>query len=501
MAQIFQDINLNGNDAIQLKFNPITTPEPVPADEFAKIVTWDGTGAYPEFTSGEGIYSCDTMLNWNKILDANDVDVSITGDTVVKRDSNGQIQVPLTPSNPSDLISLSYLNTKLASGINIRGTFSQTGPSHYPKANATAAVGGLQIGSSQGAFIAKGDSWRITGGGFIMGQPTGEHLENGDMVIALVDMAGNNDSDWIVISKNFDQATTTDSGIVKYTTAANLVDRITASGVTDSVMTPERYAVDVHQGFTATTTEYGTVMVGESTDVLNRTNALANTMDALPTNLVVNAMDNLIATGADAGSVMLATSTDVLNRTNAALNTSDTLTPNTTLQAIENITATIGDAGSIILAEMSDVVDYASLSANTTDVMTPKLMLDAINAIVATETNPGFVKKYEMGDLANTATAANNDDDYMSPFGMYTLMQNSNVTIHTKFTISGLGGTVTVNDTTVADIASIKCFDSAGEIAFVSIDSMTNVGSNVEIVFSTTSAVFSGAMSVIYLWS
>ncbi|MCK5919391.1 MAG: hypothetical protein KAG66_00515 [Methylococcales bacterium] len=158
--------------------------------------------------------------------DLNEATHLATADKLVKRDGNGNITVPLTPANPTDAVSASYVDGLIATGMKIVGSTDASTNPDYPAAKT-------------------GEAYVITVAGRI-GGGSGELVEVGDMVVASADNVGGDEAavgtSWFVIQANLDQATEVKAGKIRIATAAEV-----AAGVsTDTAVTPATMATYVN---------------------------------------------------------------------------------------------------------------------------------------------------------------------------------------------------------------------------------------------------------------
>jgi len=156
----------------------------------------------------------------------NDATHLATAGKLVKRDSNGNITVPLTPINPTDAVSASYVDGLIATGMKIVGSTDASANPDYP----SATVGEVYVITVAG---------RIGGG-------SGELVEVGDMVVASADNVGGDEAavgdSWFVVQANLDQATEVRAGKIRIATAAEV-----AAGLsTDTAVSPASMAIYVN---------------------------------------------------------------------------------------------------------------------------------------------------------------------------------------------------------------------------------------------------------------
>jgi len=128
-----------------------------------------------------------------------------------------------------------YIDNILTSGIRIRGSFEIVrvpdigggfinGEAEYPKGDASLSIGGIQVGngSAPELTIKEGDAWYISNAGGTMG---GKLVNVGDLVIALVNNANNNDNEWLILESNISNATETTVGKTRIATSQEVLDR------------------------------------------------------------------------------------------------------------------------------------------------------------------------------------------------------------------------------------------------------------------------------------
>jgi hypothetical protein len=132
-----------------------------------------------------------------------------------------------------------YVDNKLSGinsgGIIIKGTLDiVTNPAQYPKGDSSEAVNAIQIGNGSGLNVKAGDAWYIINGDGNIGPITSLTVNTGDLLIALVDNAANQHSDWLILERNINYSTEVSSGITSIATQTEV-----NTGTNDSkIVTP-----------------------------------------------------------------------------------------------------------------------------------------------------------------------------------------------------------------------------------------------------------------------
>lgn len=185
---------------------------------------------------------------FNDLLNATN---AATPNTIAERDAAGDISfnaistndisIINAPVNPTDGVNKQYVDNLITSGLTIKGGIDCSLNPNYP-----AGV--------------VGDGWYVTVAG-IIGGASGEVVEIGDMIIAVIDNAGGTDAvvgaSWIILQDNIGAATETVGGYIRISTQAE-----TDAGLDDTTaITPlklatyvaaltsnDKFAVDIGDG-------------------------------------------------------------------------------------------------------------------------------------------------------------------------------------------------------------------------------------------------------------
>lgn len=246
---IYSDVEFNKNLLYGAGIQTITDGSNAPSSPVeSQLVYFDGTTPGGDFTSllGEGLYFHNGS-NWRQMIPSNQVSTAATVDLIPRRITGGQITVPATPTNNTDATSKQYVDGLVAGLIDLRGSFDiTTNPADYPTGDAGNAVNATQVGDGSGPSltIAKGDAWYIVGGTGTIGPATSITVEDGDLLVALVDNATNAHADWIILNTNLNivSATETEAGIVELATQAE-----TDAGTNDTTaVTPLKLATYIN---------------------------------------------------------------------------------------------------------------------------------------------------------------------------------------------------------------------------------------------------------------
>jgi hypothetical protein len=140
-------------------------------------------------------------------------------------DPDGTFSAPSNTKVPSTQAVVTYISNLIASGTRIRGSVTLTTASTYPVGLASAYVSGTQVGNGSGASntVKSGDAWYAQNTAYYQMGPTATNLViKNDLIIALVDGAGNTDAGWLVLASNIDLATTSVPGIMLLATLAKI---------------------------------------------------------------------------------------------------------------------------------------------------------------------------------------------------------------------------------------------------------------------------------------
>ncbi len=162
---------------------------------------------------------------------------SNTASTIVQRDATGNFSanditandVQITGASGSwtanSAVNKSYVDNLVAGGIKIIAVIDCSTEPNYPSATV-------------------GDAWHVSVAGKI-GGASGEVVEVGDMIVAVNTSAGGTEasvgSDFIIMQKNIDDASTTVAGVIRI---ATLVE-VGVGTATDVAVTPEGLAQEI----------------------------------------------------------------------------------------------------------------------------------------------------------------------------------------------------------------------------------------------------------------
>lgn len=499
MLDFRNDLNINGNSINNARVHPIQAGDPVPAPSFGTVASYSGvTGpAYVVFGDGEGLYFHDGT-NWNKILDMSDTSVTATADTVVMRDASGHVKTN-APVNPEDAVNLSYLQANVQNGVTIVGSIDPQNPgADLPQPLATSYTGGVQVGDgnlSPGPGLRAGDAFYVVNNSNTIG-PTNIEVEVGDLVIYINDVAGTpTATDVIVIQNEIDAASTTTSGKARFATAAEIDTIASATAATSVVISPADIVTMFNDAdFHATASSYGVAKLAPASALMTRAAATAN-FDMITPDNVVTMFNTINATTLDAGTVKLAETTDFATRTAASANNIDASSPAHLVLAMNNFTASTTEFGSTQLAMLSTAANRTSMIADTTKSATPEFLAEVFDNITATTTEAGTVMKYESADIASEAAIVAEDTAFITPYAAAEMLEVLQATVVHTETVSGTSGNFLVTNTDVSKVIDIQAFDTTSNSLVYLNYTTTNVGSDVQVAWTSSPAI-NGRISV-----
>lgn len=175
-----------------------------------------------------------------------------TADTLVKRDSNGDVVVNeltaenivinQTPTLANHAATKGYVDNLVAAGVSIKGVIDASTNPDYPAATNV------------------GDAYHISVGGRI-GGGSGPLVEQGDMIVAVAVNAGGDHAtvgdDWIIMQTNVDIATETTAGIIRISTQpevdaglddSSAVTPLKMATYVAALITAGKYSADIGNG-------------------------------------------------------------------------------------------------------------------------------------------------------------------------------------------------------------------------------------------------------------
>ena len=255
----------------------------------------DGTTAGGIKVTGN-VENTSSLANYFNKTESDSRFVNVTGDTMT-----GALILNADPSSALGAATKQYVDGLIDSGMKTPDGFATDAGGNYPSDYKSSGS------------VHSGDTFYITdtSNGTTVGTKT---VNNGDLLVALVDAPGNTDTNWTIVESNRDQATESIKGVARIATQAE-VD----TGTDDTVIvTPAKLAATSNINTEAVQDAAGDLFTGNSeTGIVSTYNDATNKVD-----LDVDDFD-ITLTGAATGS---GTVTDLANASIA-----------TTISSIKNI--------------------------------------------------------------------------------------------------------------------------------------------------------------------